>query len=490
MMRNRFAFYALFPLVAFTAFVIPAKWLVMLGLISIGMFPLSLIIGIAFLPVFFALLVCCSVGIVSLWISLRWERKLARLIGIAPLGFIPICIYLSQFLAKITAQQDANYLFLYLDVLALQAHLLYPALAIVLAVLVWTRKAINPDAPVDASTIGQTLLMWCAILAFWALAVFTLLSTREPIKQYLDQIRIDSEHVIESDNSNPIVTAVCAGQVAQADKLITEKGKGLGAGDIDHLIGSCLKKRIGDPRTNEPPPFYGDRVGVSLKAILSYEKANGVSVQNGCSPYRSLLLKEIYRNNIDERGLSAFQQMDLPVNCPIRFNDGSYHPVWWNVIYSSPTTIITYDKLNRLEKIGISLLETDSHGNQFFSSNWNGFCDYTDDSALLHLIERGVSTSFIESDTSPLSIELLKRRFGYRRDDTKTDDIDKLLEVVGEPDLPTLLDAKKGRWWSFPSRKEDEPNSIALHDYLDKRIAELEGQKQNIKKRPTNPKIN
>nr|WP_315486204.1 hypothetical protein [uncultured Undibacterium sp.] len=486
MMRNRFAFYALFPLVAFTAIVIPGTWLFMLGLISIAMLPLSLIIGIAFLPVFFALLVSCSVGIVSLWISLRWDRKLARLIGIGPLGFIPICIYLSHFLAKIMAEQGANYLFLPFDVLALQAHLLYPALAIVLAVLVWTRKAVNPEAPAAVSNIRQTLLMWCAILAFWALAVFTLLSTPEPIKQYVEQLRIDSEHVIESPNSNPIVTAVCAGQVAQADKLITEKGKGLGAGDVDHLIGSCLKKRIGDPRTNAPPPFYGDRVGVTLKAILSYEKANGVSVQNGCSPHRSLLLKQIYRNNIDERGLSAFQQMDLPVNCPIRFDDGSYHPVWWNVVYNSPM-IVTFDNLNRLEKIGISLLETDSHGNQFFSSNWNGFCHYTDDSALLHLIERGVQMNFIDKYRPPLSIELVLRRFGYRDSDTKTDDFEKLLEVVSEPSLAELKDAK-ARPWS--GRIESDPRSIALHDYLDKRIAELEGQKQHIKKRPTNPKIN
>nr|WP_315476084.1 hypothetical protein [uncultured Undibacterium sp.] len=489
MMRNRVAFYALFPLVAFTAFVIPAKWLVMLVLISIGMFPLSLIIGIALLPVFFALLVSCSVGIVSLWISLRWELKLARLIGISSLGFIPICIYISHFLAKITAQQDANYLFLHLDVLALQAHLLYPALAIVLAVLVLTRKAINPEAPAAVSTIGRTLLMWCAILAFWALAVFTLLSTPEPIKQYLEQIRVDSEHVIESPNSNPIVTAVCAGQIAQADKLIAEMGKNLSDLDIGYLTGYCLKKRIVDSRTNTPTLFYGDRVGVTLKAILAYEKANGVSAQNGCSPHRSLLLKQIYRNNIDERGLHAFEQIGLPVNCTIRLNDGSFYPAWWGFIHST-SMIVTYDKLIRLEKNGISLLQTDSLGNQFFSSNWNGFCEDTDDSALLHLIERGVQASFIKTDTLPLSIELLARRFGYRRDDTKTDDFDKLLEAVGEPDLQSLLDAKKGRWWSFPNRKEDEPNSIALHDYLDKRIAELEGQKQNIKKRPTNPKIN
>jgi hypothetical protein len=483
MMQNRFAFYALFPLVAFTAFGIPAKWLVMLGLISLGMFPLSLIIGIALLPVFTALVVCCSVGIVSLWISLRWDKKIARLMSLLPLCFIPICIYLTQFLAKITAQQDANYLFLHLDVLALQAHLIYPVLAIVLAVLVWTRKAINPDAQAATSTIGQTLLMWSAIVVFWALAAFTLFSTREMIKQYLEQIRVDSEHVIESDNHNTIVTAVCAGQVAQADKLITEKGKDLGAGDIDHLIGHCLKKRVGDPRTNAPPPFYGDRVGVTLKAILIYEKSNGVSVQNGCSPHRSQLQIKIYENNIDEKGLYAFQQMDLPVNCPVRLNDGSSYPIWWSIVYSSPMEV-TYDKLIRLEKIGISLMETDSHGNQFFSSNWNGFCRYTDDSALLHLIERGVSTSFIKSDTPPLSIELLLRRFGYRHYDTKTDDFEKLLELVGEPDLQSSLDAKNGRWWSFPSRKENDPRSIALHDYLDKRIAELEGQKQHIKKAP------
>lgn len=483
MMRNRFAFYALFPLVAFTTIAIPAKWLVMLALISIGMFPLSLIIGIALLPVFMALLVCCSVGIVSLWISLRWDRKLARLMSILPLCFIPICIYLTQFLAKTTAQQDANYAFLHLELLALQAHLIYPVLAIVLAVLVWTRKATNPEAQAAASTIRQTLLMWGAILTFWMLAAFTLHFTQEAIKQYLVQIRVDSEDVIESDNHNPIVTAVCAGQVAQADKLITEMGKDLSAGDIDHLIGNCLKKRIGDPRTNAPPPFYGDRVGVIWKAILAYEKTNGVLVQNGCSPQRSLLLKEIYKNNIDEKGLHAFQQMGSPVNCHITLNDGSSHPVWWNVVYSSPMEV-TYDKLIRLEKVGISLLETDSKGNQFFSSNWNGFCRYTDDSALLHLIERGLSTSFIKSDTPPLSIELLRRRFGYRHYDTKTDDFEKLLELVGEPSLQSLLDAKTGRWWIFPSREESDPNSLVLHNYLDKRIAELEGQKQNIKKAP------
>jgi hypothetical protein len=65
---------------------------------------------------------------------------MARVRSILPLCFIPICLYLTQFLAKTAAQEDAGYAFLHLDILALQAHLAYPVLAIVLTILVCVKK--------------------------------------------------------------------------------------------------------------------------------------------------------------------------------------------------------------------------------------------------------------------------------------------------------------------------------------------------------------
>jgi len=462
--------------------VIPAKWLVMLALMTIAMFPLSLILGIGMLPVFTALVACCSVGIISLWMSLRWDKKIARLMSILPLCFIPICLYLAQFLAKTAAQEGANYAFLHLDILALQAHLVYPVLAIVLTILVWLKKKKPEMMPVNAlspsaGNIISSLLAWLAILAFWALTGFTLFATQDYFKQYLVKIRIDTENVIESDNSNPIVIAVCAGQLKQAEELLLKIGQKLDQGDIDHLISSCLKKRVGDSRSNKPTPFLADRVAVVLKAILVYEKANAIPIQNGCSQQRSQLLNVIYRNNVSETGLQAFQQLGLPVNCQFKLNDGSSHPAWWSLVYSAPMEV-TYDKLIRLEKAGISLSQTDSNGHQFLSSNWNGFDTYADDSAILHLIERGLDTNFTVPETPPLSIEVMRRRFGIRYYDTKTEDFEKLLKRVGEPVLQQLLDVKAERWWGFPTRNDQDKRGAALLDYVDERILKLEAGKK------------
>lgn len=139
---------------------------------------------------------------------------------------------------------------------------------------------------------------------------------------------------------------------------------------------------------------------------------------------------------------------------------------------------VTYDKLIRLEKAGISLSQTDSNGHQFLSSNWNGFDTYADDSAILHLIERGLDTNFTVPETPPLSIEVMRRRFGIRYYDTKTEDFEKLLKRVGEPVLQQLLDVKAERWWGFPTRNDQDKRGAALLDYVDERILKLEAGKK------------
>ena len=364
-----------------------------------------------------------------------------------------------------------------LDILALQAHLAYPVLALALTILVWVKKKSPETTQLDAShpvpsRLIRTLFAWLAILAVWTLTAFTLFATRDYLKQYLLKIRIDTENQIESDNRNPIVVAICAGQVKQAEELITEIGRHLSQGDIDHLISRCLKKRVGDSRAGKPTPFLADRVGVIVKAIQVFEKANAIPNQNGCSQHRSLLLQEIYKNNVSEKGLQTFQHMSLPVNCHIKLDDGSSYPTWWSLVFSEPMEV-TRDKLIRLEKAGISLLEPDSNRHQFLRSNWNGFDRYADDSALLHLMERGSDTNFIATDTPPLNIEVMRRRFGIRYHDTKTEDFAKLLERVGEPDLQQLLDVKAGRRWSLPTRNDKDKRSVALLDYVDERILKL-----------------
>ncbi len=452
-------------------------------LISIGMFPISLILAFALLPVFSALVTCSSLGLITLWLSLLWNKSLARFFSVLPICFIPVSLFLAQFLANRAAQEDANYAYLHLDILALQAHLLFPVLVLVLATLVWLSKPkqIASQGAISGTSLAKLprlLLAVLAILGFWALAAFSLVSTQDYLKRYLVKIRIDSEHVIESDNRNPLVVAICAGQIDKADNLLTERGKNLGRGDLDHMIASCLKKRGGDMPGNKWPRFYGDRVEVVLKAILAYENANSVAIKQGCSEYRSKLLEIIYENHVDETALQAFQKMGLPVNCEVRLQDGKTFPAWWLLVHSAPMEL-TDDKLMRLEKFGVSLLQTDSHGHQFLSDDTNYFHEYADDSALLHLIRRGLNTNFIKSTTAPLSIEVMRRRFGIRYHQTETKDFATLAELVGEPDLQQLLDVKAERWYGvIPKEAEKEAQSKALLNYIDERIQKLEAQKK------------
>lgn len=211
-MYHRFAFYALFPLVAFVAVLIPIAWLVKLLHISIGMFPWSLILGIGLLPIFVAGVACCSGGLIALWLFLRWPQKYARFICVLPISFIPITIYLGQFLAKFVSEAGSKNLFIQFDVLSLQAHLLYPIIALVLVVLTWINKSAPPETQTKVHpSILKTLAMWSLVLSFWALSAFAVISTEGYVKQYLAQLHSDQEHVIDSDNDQPIVVAISAG---------------------------------------------------------------------------------------------------------------------------------------------------------------------------------------------------------------------------------------------------------------------------------------
>jgi len=110
-MRNRFAFFAFFPLVAFVAIVLPVSWLLKIVLIGMGMFPISLILLIAILPVFGAATAACSGGLIVSWLSLRWTKKNLRLLSLLPLAFAPFSLYLGQILANYLAQQDGQNVF-------------------------------------------------------------------------------------------------------------------------------------------------------------------------------------------------------------------------------------------------------------------------------------------------------------------------------------------------------------------------------------------
>ncbi|MBY0572849.1 MAG: hypothetical protein K2P84_04150 [Undibacterium sp.] len=478
MMRNRFAFYAFFPLVAFSTVLIPISWLVKLVLISVGMFPISLILGIALIPVFAAGVALCSVGMISLWISLRWQKKMVRLMSLLPMIFVPICIYLGHSFAHYLSQKEGDHLFTQFDVLSLQAYFLYPFLTFILAILSWTGRSLPSGEPaITKDTLGKILGMWCVIFLFWAISVFTLLITQSSVRQYLAQLRIDHADVIEVDGvKHPIVEAICAGQLARADQLIDDRANALDMGSVSYVISTCLKKRIGDLQKHTPPRFYVERVPVTLKAILAYERAQSGAAQNGCTPLRSLLLKPIFQDNINEQGLLAFTRLGLPINCQEKMNDGTSYPLWWSIAFvdnDGQPYRVSYDHLIRLEKHDISLLETDSTGQQFLSANWNDFQKKIEDRALLYLVERGLETGVTRPGRHALSIELMLRRFGYRDSEVGSAEFKKLLVSIGEPSLQQLLVIKEGKLFFFPERKESDARSVAMYDYMNQRIAQL-----------------
>lgn len=472
-MRNRFAFFALFPLVAFVAIVLPVSWLLKIGLIGMGMFPISLILLIAILPVFGAATAAFSGGLAVSWLSLRWTKKNLRLLSLLPLAFAPFSLYLGQFLANYLAQQDGQNVFLSLDVLTLQAHFLYPFIALFLSILIWTGKPVAVE-PIEngASSLLKKILMACVILVLWALSVLTIVSTQENVKQYIAQLRLDQADVIDTDGyKNPFVEAVCAGKLAQADQLIAQTNHTINADALSYAIGHCLKKRIGDIRMHTPPRFYTERVPVLLKAISTHENLQAFPAKNACSDLRNELLQQLYKDDVNERGLRMFLNQGLPINCQTKVNDGTTYPVWWQMVHGSGR--LSLERLNRLEKMGISLLETDSKGQQFFSVYWHQFYNEIDDRALLLLLQSGFELPVARPGVQALNIEVTLRRFGYRDSNVNSPELQQLLTLVGEPSAQQLLDIRENKMYTVPARIEGDARSIALYGYIERRISDL-----------------
>ncbi len=473
MMRNRFAFFALFPLVAFVAIVLPISWLLKISLLSIGMFPISLILLLAILPVFGAAAVACSGGLVVAWLLLYRPIKKWRLFCWLPLVFAPFSVYLGQFLANYLAQQEGGNPFLAIDVLTLQAHFLHPLLALLLSILIWTGKSVasEPTGIVKYALVKK-ILTGCAILSLWALSALVIVRTQDDIKQYMAQLRLDQIDVIDADGyKNPFVEAVCAGKLAHADQLIAQTNDAISADALRYAIRHCLKKRSGDLRTNIPPRFYIERVPVLLKAISIHEKLQALPAKNACSDLRNALLQPLYDDDVNELGLRMFLNLGLPINCQTKTDDGRTYPVWWNMVYGPGR--LSFERLGRLEKVGISLHETDSQGQTFFSVHWHQFYNEIDDRALLQLLQRGFELPAARPGLQALNIEVMLRRFGYRDSDVNSPEHQQLLALVGEPSAQQLLDIRENKVNSFPERKTDDARSMALYAYIDQRISDL-----------------
>lgn len=187
----RYFFYALFPPVAFCALFIAGIWFVKMFTISLGLFPFSLLLLIAFLPLYLGAIGCGCGGLIALWFFLWRPQTYARYIIFLPISFLPVCFYLAKSLAELTAELGIYYPLFEFQILALQAHLIYPIVAITLAVLTWI-NTIQPEKerPSKNLTLIQRSFIWSLILLFWALSALAILSTREHIKAYLSGLKV------------------------------------------------------------------------------------------------------------------------------------------------------------------------------------------------------------------------------------------------------------------------------------------------------------
>lgn len=187
----RYFFYALFPPVAFCALFIAGIWFVKMFTISVGLLPFSLVLLTAFVPLYIGAIGCGCGGLIALWIFLWRPQTYARYIIFLPISFLPVCFYLAKSLAELTAELGIDYPLFEFQILALQAHLIYPIIALTLAVLTWinTDKK-HQDRPSKKFSLIQKSMIWSLILLFWGLSACALISTRDDMKTYVSNLKV------------------------------------------------------------------------------------------------------------------------------------------------------------------------------------------------------------------------------------------------------------------------------------------------------------
>lgn len=187
---QRYFFYALFPPVAFCTLFIAGIWFVKMFTISVGLFPFSLLLLIAFLPLYLGAIGCGCGGLLALWIFLWRPQIYARYIIFLPISFLPACFYLAKSLAELTAELGIDYPLFEFQILALQAHLIYPIIAFALAVLTWKNTIKhNAERPSINLRLIQKSLIWSLILLFWGLSTLALMATRDNVKAYVSGLK-------------------------------------------------------------------------------------------------------------------------------------------------------------------------------------------------------------------------------------------------------------------------------------------------------------
>ncbi len=432
--RNRVVLLAVLPfmLIAMGASVF---WVVLIGRVALGavalFFPVAIVVIPAALGMAGLLLGGAGAGLASLG-AMLWSGSSLRRWGLAApalvlgLGFVAGTPFLHDSLA---AQLADGFGVAWLA-WALVAQLVFPAVVAVMALCVlWPGKS-----PSRLST-G---VAWLGLGVAWAALVYGMDPALGMARDSLQRRAVEQVDEIASDNRNPIVVAVCNGQLAKAAGLIQTQAEELNEGAIDSIQSNCLRKSA--------TLFYAERVGVALDATLAWEARAGKAANEtdkGCTKHQVSLLRIVYANDFPEAALQAFRVRGLPIACPAEASGG--RPVWWEIASSHHRPEV--QTLQRLQGHGIDLHEVNREGLTLVGENPNGFIANLSDASLLGMAELGLKDQSGGRSPHALVIEVMKRRHGLGRNVAASPELARAHALLGEPSDEQLREVMARAPW-------------------------------------------
>ena len=371
--RNRAALFALLPLLAL-ALVAPVFWLYLSVHLSVGaialFIPLALLVVPSFIGLGISLIVSVFTSLGALSYMLWRGRSLGRWFWGLPTAPIAIaCITTWTFLRDELARRSSEGLDPEWSAVALLAQAAYPVVSLLMVAFI-----LLPQRAPSKSGVWWRLL---GVVLVWAVYWSALGPAQVWARDYVVRRSVRMVDEIPTDNRNPVVMAVCAGRLEDANTLIL-KNAHLGEGDLDSLISRCLK-------TNTSR-FYAERVPTVLDAILALEKRRGMQFQKGCSDRQQALLHEIYQNDFPDVSLRAYLGRGLPLTCPADLGRSGW-PIWWWMVYGQDLSI---EQFQRLKSLGVDLAQKDTQGLDLLGANPNDAVSNLDAATLQWLNERGL----------------------------------------------------------------------------------------------------
>ncbi|CAN7392115.1 hypothetical protein [Acidovorax delafieldii] len=458
--RNRVALLALSPLLLF-ALIAPAYWAFYVFQLSIGavalFFPFGLLIAPSGIGIGIGLIVGAPASLVAMGFML-YRHSSSRVWGWA-FPAIPLaasCIVFWAFAQGKLAEQVAAGLDMDWAALVMLAQGAY-----VLAVVLLVPLILLPQKMASREGTWKRLV---GVALFWAMSLLAIGHAQSWTRGQLASSRDGLADALATDSQNPLVRATCSGNLSKANDLLEHSGNTLSEGALDALVRECLRSNTSR--------FYAERIPLVLQATLAFEARQPSAAPTGCSKRQQALLRTIYQNDFPDIALRAFLDRGLPIQCAVTSGSDEI-PVWWSVAYPQHGFDLDTERIQRLERLEIDLLQQNGQGLDFVGANPNYFISGASDATLLRLVELGLRDEAGGRTPHGLVIEVMRRRFGLGTADSNSGDFARLYERVGDPTREQLLHVQAKAPWMLPSTTQDlSGNEARLRQYLAQRLAQ------------------